>query len=159
MRLRGASCACVATHLAGAPPDTARHRQIFSCAPRGCRGLGGPHDAGHYNSRFWECRFFSDHGRWDSDYGAFFLSWYSSLLVAHADAVLSHVTALVRKKCAGMILASLEAVCSAFLLVSIAHEPGLLGLLAASLFHLSSRDVHGFSCTGCCNDQVRTCQD
>ena len=40
-------------------------------------GLSGPHDAGNYNSRSWETGFFkSQGGRWQSDYGHFFQSWY-----------------------------------------------------------------------------------
>jgi beta-amylase len=40
-------------------------------------GHGGPHDAGHYNSRSWETGFFkSQGGRWQSEYGHFFQSWY-----------------------------------------------------------------------------------
>jgi beta-amylase len=40
-------------------------------------GHGGPHDAGHYNSRSWETGFFvSQGGNWQSEYGHFFLSWY-----------------------------------------------------------------------------------
>jgi beta-amylase len=40
-------------------------------------GHGGPHDAGHYNSRSWETGFFvSQGGNWQSEYGHFSLSWY-----------------------------------------------------------------------------------
>lgn len=53
------------------------------------RGLGGPHDSGTYNSSAWDTGFFvSDGGNWDSEYGRFFLAWYSGLLERHADAVL-----------------------------------------------------------------------
>jgi len=52
-------------------------------------GHGGPHDAGHYNSREWETGFFrNDNGSFESEYGRFFLNWYSSLLANHADRVL-----------------------------------------------------------------------
>jgi beta-amylase len=52
-------------------------------------GHGGPHDAGGYNSREWETGFFlNDGGSFDSEYGRFFLSWYSGALAAHADRVL-----------------------------------------------------------------------
>lgn len=54
------------------------------------RGLGGPHDSGVYNSSAWDTGFFvSDGGSWDSDYGRFFLGWYSGLLERHADLVLA----------------------------------------------------------------------
>ena len=52
-----------------------------------------------------------DGGRWDSDYGAFFLRWYSGRLVRHADVMLASVTALVRERCGGMVLAGVEQVC------------------------------------------------
>jgi len=53
-------------------------------------GHGGPHDAGHYNSREWETGFFrNDGGSYLSEYGKFFLSWYSGELIQHADRILS----------------------------------------------------------------------
>ncbi|ESQ41872.1 hypothetical protein EUTSA_v10013215mg [Eutrema salsugineum] len=52
-------------------------------------GLGGPHDAPTYNQQPHSSSFFSDGGSWESQYGDFFLSWYSSLLISHADRVLS----------------------------------------------------------------------
>ncbi|KFK27522.1 hypothetical protein AALP_AA8G394100 [Arabis alpina] len=52
-------------------------------------GLGGPHDAPAYDQQPHYSSFFSDGGSWESQYGDFFLSWYSSLLISHADRVLS----------------------------------------------------------------------
>jgi len=53
-------------------------------------GLSGPHDAGHYNSSSWETGFFvSQGGSWSAPYGHFFLSWYSGLLVKHAERILT----------------------------------------------------------------------
>ncbi|KAL1209081.1 Inactive beta-amylase 9 [Cardamine amara subsp. amara] len=52
-------------------------------------GLGGPHDAPAYNQQPHSYSFFSDGGSWESQYGDFFLSWYSSILTSHADRVLS----------------------------------------------------------------------
>ncbi|CAN8255934.1 unnamed protein product [Cochlearia groenlandica] len=52
-------------------------------------GLGGPHDAPAYDQQPHSSSFFSDGGSWESQYGDFFLSWYSSLLVSHADRVFS----------------------------------------------------------------------
>ena len=53
-------------------------------------GHGGPHDAGHYNSREWETGFFrNDGGSYLSEYGRFFLKWYSAELIQHADRILS----------------------------------------------------------------------
>jgi len=61
-------------------------------------GLGGPHDAGHYNSSSWETGFFtSQGGSWSSAYGHFFLSWYSGMLLRHADQVLTAVDSVLHK--------------------------------------------------------------
>ena len=50
-------------------------------------GGAGPHDAGGYNNLPHETGFFrAQHGSWDSEYGQFFLSWYSGELVEHAIA-------------------------------------------------------------------------
>ena len=55
-----------------------------------CRGMSGPHDAGNYNSSSWDTAFFvSQGGSWNGAYGHFFLSWYSGLLVRHADRILT----------------------------------------------------------------------
>lgn len=55
-----------------------------------CRGCEGPHDCGDYNSPAWDTSFFvSSGGSWDTDYGHFFLSWYSGLLLQHADRILA----------------------------------------------------------------------
>lgn len=52
--------------------------------------MGGPHDCGEYNSPAWDTSFFvSQGGSWDTEYGDFFLSWYSGLLLQHADRVLA----------------------------------------------------------------------
>lgn len=50
--------------------------------------LGGPHDAGSYCQWPHQTGFFHHQGGWDTEYGRFFLSWYSGLLVRHAEAVL-----------------------------------------------------------------------
>ncbi|KAF8017019.1 hypothetical protein BT93_H2275 [Corymbia citriodora subsp. variegata] len=53
-------------------------------------GLGGPHDAPAYDASPSSNSFFKDHGgSWESPYGDYFLSWYSNLLVRHADRLLS----------------------------------------------------------------------
>ncbi|XP_042393404.1 beta-amylase 8-like isoform X2 [Zingiber officinale] len=49
----------------------------------------GPDNAGHYNSRPDETRFFCDKGDYDSYYGRFFLHWYAQTLIDHADQILS----------------------------------------------------------------------
>eukprot|EP00892_Ulva_mutabilis_P000606 jgi/Ulvmu1/10546/UM064_0084.1 len=51
-------------------------------------GAWGPHDAGTYCLWPSQTKFFRDNGSWSSDYGQFFLSWYSTALLDHADAML-----------------------------------------------------------------------
>jgi hypothetical protein len=53
-------------------------------------GLSGPHDAPGYDHCPVSGRFFAENGgSWESPYGNFFLSWYSSQLACHGDRVLS----------------------------------------------------------------------
>jgi hypothetical protein len=79
----------------------------------GCasRGKSGPDNSGHYNSRFWETEFFQDGGSWCTEYGHFFLSWYSSLLVQHADSVLTCIRKQLKETSSGVVLTSVEQVC------------------------------------------------
>ncbi|KAF3336066.1 beta-amylase 3 [Carex littledalei] len=51
-------------------------------------GKGGPHDAGQYNQFPEETGFFKREGTWNTDYGKFFLSWYSDKLLQHGDRIL-----------------------------------------------------------------------
>ncbi|XP_047308152.1 inactive beta-amylase 9 [Impatiens glandulifera] len=53
-------------------------------------GLSGPHDAPSYDQSPNSGNFFNDdNGSWNAPYGQFFLSWYSSQLMAHGDRILS----------------------------------------------------------------------
>lgn len=53
-------------------------------------GLGGPHDApGHDQSPLSAAFFAQDGGSWETPYGDFFLSWYSSHLISHGHRILS----------------------------------------------------------------------
>lgn len=52
-------------------------------------GLGGPHDTPGYDQSPNSNGFFADGGSWETPYGDFFLSWYSSQLVSHGDRILS----------------------------------------------------------------------
>lgn len=61
-------------------------------------GLTGPHDAGTYNSRAYETGFFCDGGSWTTEYGSFFLQWYSGALVRHAERVLAAVSEVLTKR-------------------------------------------------------------
>ncbi|MEW5310658.1 MAG: hypothetical protein WDW38_002434 [Sanguina aurantia] len=57
-------------------------------------GYTGPHNAGTYNSLPEDCGFFAAQGSWDSPYGRFFLSWYSSSLIRHGDRLLDTATSV-----------------------------------------------------------------
>lgn len=48
-----------------------------------------PDNAGFYNSKPQDTRFFCDGGDYDGHYGRFFLKWYSGVLVDHADRILA----------------------------------------------------------------------
>ncbi|BDA47842.1 beta-amylase 1, chloroplastic [Coccomyxa sp. Obi] len=62
-------------------------------------GYDGPHDCGNYNSAAWETGFFaSQGGSWDTEYGHFFLGWYSRLLLEHADRVLKAAAVSLNKR-------------------------------------------------------------
>jgi len=61
-------------------------------------GNGGPHNAGSYKQWPNETGFFAEHGSWESDYGHFFLSWYSHLLCEHAEHVCT-IANSVFKRC------------------------------------------------------------
>ncbi|KAJ7556073.1 hypothetical protein O6H91_05G067600 [Diphasiastrum complanatum] len=52
-------------------------------------GQGGPHNAGSYNQWPDDTRFFHREGSWSSQYGQFFLEWYSSQLINHGERILS----------------------------------------------------------------------
>jgi hypothetical protein len=52
-------------------------------------GHAGPHDSGEYNSEPHSTGFFASGGSWDSDYGDFFLTWYSGALHAHGERMLA----------------------------------------------------------------------
>jgi len=63
-------------------------------------GHGGPHDSGNYTKCPWETGFFHpNHGSYKTDYGDFFLSWYSGLLIRHGDRMLDVVGGLIRERC------------------------------------------------------------
>ncbi|KAI9089300.1 hypothetical protein K1719_029579 [Acacia pycnantha] len=52
-------------------------------------GRSGPHDAGHYNQFPEETGFFKRDGTWNTEYGHFFLDWYSSKLLQHGEMILA----------------------------------------------------------------------
>ncbi|KAK4486514.1 hypothetical protein RD792_009197 [Penstemon davidsonii] len=52
-------------------------------------GRGGPHDAGQYSQFPEDTGFFRRDGTWDSEYGQFFLGWYSEKLLEHGNKILT----------------------------------------------------------------------
>ncbi|XP_073000629.1 beta-amylase 3, chloroplastic [Typha latifolia] len=59
-------------------------------------GNSGPHDAGHYNQFPEDTGFFKREGTWNTDYGKFFLEWYSGKLLEHGDRILASADAIFR---------------------------------------------------------------
>ncbi|XP_058195269.1 beta-amylase 2, chloroplastic isoform X2 [Rhododendron vialii] len=59
----------------------------------------GPDNAGSFNSRPHETEFFRDGGEYDSDYGRFFLNWYSQFLIDHGDRVLAQANLAFEGTC------------------------------------------------------------
>ncbi|CAN6304942.1 unnamed protein product [Urochloa humidicola] len=58
-------------------------------------GHGGPTDAGSYNNWPEDTLFFRrENGGWSSEYGDFFLSWYSQMLLEHGDRILTGATSV-----------------------------------------------------------------
>ena len=51
-------------------------------------GISGPHDSGQYNQFPEDTGFFKREGTWNTEYGDFFLDWYSSKLVEHGEKIL-----------------------------------------------------------------------
>ncbi|CAN4120596.1 unnamed protein product [Withania somnifera] len=52
-------------------------------------GHTGPTDAGHYNNWPEDTNFFKkEGGGWDGEYGEFFLTWYSQMLLNHGERIL-----------------------------------------------------------------------
>eukprot|EP00879_Flechtneria_rotunda_P005448 GHRR01005741.1.p1 GENE.GHRR01005741.1~~GHRR01005741.1.p1 ORF type:complete len:1044 (+),score=501.89 GHRR01005741.1:1438-4569(+) len=51
-------------------------------------GYAGPHDSGGYNSSPGDTGFFAPRGSWNTEYGSFFLGWYSSCLLQHGGRLL-----------------------------------------------------------------------
>ncbi|MQI72062.1 glycosyl hydrolase family protein, partial [Escherichia coli] len=51
-------------------------------------GRSGPHDSGQYNQFPEDTGFFKRVGTWNSEYGHFFLNWYSSKLLQHGERII-----------------------------------------------------------------------
>lgn len=62
-------------------------------------GHTGPTDAGHYNNWPEDTNFFKkEGGGWDSQYGEFFLTWYSEMLLNHGERILQSSKAIFEDK-------------------------------------------------------------
>lgn len=58
-------------------------------------GHTGPTDAGNYNNWPEDTSFFrKEGGGWDTEYGKFFMSWYSKMLVDHGERILSSASSI-----------------------------------------------------------------
>ncbi|KAG5061344.1 hypothetical protein AAZX31_01G189900 [Glycine max] len=51
-------------------------------------GKNGPHDSGQYNQFPEDTGFFQREGTWNTEYGRFFLDWYSTKLLEHGEKIL-----------------------------------------------------------------------
>ncbi|GMH08363.1 hypothetical protein Nepgr_010203 [Nepenthes gracilis] len=62
-------------------------------------GLSGPHDVPSYNQPPTVNNFFKEQGgSWETPYGDFFLSWYSSQLISHGDRLISLASSIFSDK-------------------------------------------------------------
>ncbi|KAL3359900.1 hypothetical protein AABB24_016412 [Solanum stoloniferum] len=62
-------------------------------------GHTGPTDAGQYNNWPEDTNFFKQEGSgWDSQYGEFFLTWYSEMLLNHGERILQSAKAIFEDK-------------------------------------------------------------
>lgn len=62
-------------------------------------GSTGPTDAGHYNNWPDDTNFFrKEGGGWDSEYGEFFLTWYSRMLLDHGERILQSAEAIFENR-------------------------------------------------------------
>lgn len=59
-------------------------------------GNNGPHDSGQYNQFPEDTGFFKRGGTWDTDYGHFFMEWYSGKLIEHGDKLLGAADSIFR---------------------------------------------------------------
>ncbi|WVZ55422.1 hypothetical protein U9M48_006082 [Paspalum notatum var. saurae] len=55
-------------------------------------GNAGPGDSGGYNDWPEDTPFFRREGGWNTEYGQFFMSWYSQMLLEHGERILSAAT-------------------------------------------------------------------
>ncbi|KAL2506492.1 Beta-amylase 1 [Abeliophyllum distichum] len=62
-------------------------------------GSTGPTDAGHYNNWPDDTNFFrKEGGGWNTQYGEFFLSWYSQMLLDHGERILQSAKSIFEDK-------------------------------------------------------------
>ncbi|KAL6970323.1 beta-amylase [Sarracenia purpurea var. burkii] len=87
-RVRGAGeFQCFDTNMLG------RLKQHAEASGNPLWGLSGPHNAPSYDEAPNSNNFVKEHGgSWETPYGDFFLSWYSTQLISHGDQLLSLAT-------------------------------------------------------------------
>ncbi|XAR70578.1 Beta-amylase [Bertholletia excelsa] len=59
-------------------------------------GRTGPHDSGQYSQFPEDTTFFRKAGTWRTEYGQFFLEWYSGMLLNHGDRILAAAKGIFR---------------------------------------------------------------
>ncbi|CAL1376030.1 unnamed protein product [Linum trigynum] len=59
-------------------------------------GIDGPQDSGEYNQFPEDTGFFRREGTWNTEYGQFFLEWYSSILLQHGENILEAAEGIFR---------------------------------------------------------------
>ncbi|KAL9270207.1 Beta-amylase 3, chloroplastic-like protein [Drosera capensis] len=60
-------------------------------------GRSGPQDSGQYNQFPEDTGFFRRDGTWNTEYGQFFLQWYSGKLLEHGDKILTTAKGIFRE--------------------------------------------------------------
>lgn len=109
-------------------------------------GLSGPHDAGHYNSSSWETGFFINGGSWCSDYGHFFLSWYSGLLTKHAERILTRASDVLNRNGAPRVFKSLKEAANGHIIYEF-HPACKLGIKLAGVHWWFKSKAHAAELT------------
>ena len=68
-------------------------------------GYTGPNNAGSYNSFPYQTGFFSENvnDNYNSEYGQFFIKWYTGKLIQHGDLILSKANSIFKTKLAAKI--------------------------------------------------------
>eukprot|EP00253_Pinus_taeda_P016413 PITA_16413 len=71
-------------------------RSCSEAVGKGDWGRDCPRDSRNYSQIPEDAGFFRGEGTWNTDYGRFFLNWYSEMLLAHGDRILSAAEGIFR---------------------------------------------------------------